>query len=249
MQAYWTLTRRELSGYFLSMTGYVIIAATGLLTGLMFCSLLFNLQQEPKPAPVTELFFSTLFFWWLVLLLAPVITMRLFAHEKFAGTYETLMTAPVGDVAVVAAKFSAAMIFYMATWLPLLGYLFVVRHYATAATALDPAVLGLTFFGILLVGGVFVSMGCLASALTRSQMTAAMLSLAFGISLFLLYYLGDRIPEANWKAQTLAMFSLPDQMHDFARGVLDTRWIILYVSLTFFFLFLTLRVVESRRWK
>src|SRR6185503_14896897 len=88
MQAYLTLTRRELGSYFLSMTGYVILAAAMFLLGLSFVVLLINLQQEPTPMPITELFYITPFFWILLLLATPVITMRLFALEKFSGTFE-----------------------------------------------------------------------------------------------------------------------------------------------------------------
>ena len=134
------------------------------------------------PMPVTELFYSTPFFWLILLLTAPVITMRLFALEKFSGTFETLMTTPVSDVQVVAAKFTAAMVFYMLMWLPLLGCLLIVRHYTNDTRALDAGVVGSTFLGILLLGGLFISLGCFASALTRSQIIAAMISLAFGAS-------------------------------------------------------------------
>src|SRR5207244_276495 len=104
--------------------------------------------------------------------------------------------------------------------------------------------------GIILLGCFFLSLGCWASSLTRSQVTAAMISLVFGGSMFLLGVLADRIPvQASWQEQVLACFALFDQMHDFARGVVDSRPIVLLLSLTFFFLFLTLRVVESRRWK
>jgi ABC-2 type transport system permease protein len=249
MQVYWTLTRRELAGYFFSLTGYVIIAGTTFLVGLSFWNLLKNLQGEPTLMPVTELFCYSYLFWFIILLSTPVITMRLFALEKFSGTFETLMTTPVGDLQVVAAKFTAALVFYMLMWLPLLGCTLILRHYASDPTAFDAGVIGSTFLGIFLLGTVFISFGCFASALTRSQMTAAMISLVFSISLFLLYFVADRIPTADWKSQALSFFSLPDQMHDFARGVVDTRPVVLYLSLTFFFLFLALRVVESRRWK
>ena len=79
--------------------------------------------------PVTELFYATPFFWLILLLAAPVITMRLFAQEKFSGTFETLMTTPVSDLQVVLAKFTAALLFYLVMWLPLLACMFVVRHY------------------------------------------------------------------------------------------------------------------------
>jgi ABC-2 type transport system permease protein len=80
-------------------------------------------------------------------------------------------------------------------------------------------------------------------------MTAAMVSLLLCVSLFMLSYLAERLPAADWKAQVFSFFGLPDQMHDFGRGVVDTRPVVLYLSLTFFFLFLTLRVLGTRRWK
>ena len=93
-------------------------------------------------------------------------------------------------------------------------------------------------------------MGCCASAVTRHQVIAAMLSLGFGVSIFLLGVLaGEVTPRSSWQSQVLPFFALFDQMHDFARGIVDTRPIIFLVSLTLFFLFVTLRVIESRRWK
>jgi ABC-2 type transport system permease protein len=199
--------------------------------------------------PVTELFYSTYLFWFILLLAVPVITMRLFAHEKFSGTFETLMTTPVSDVQVVAAKFTAALVFYMIMWLPLLACILIVRHYTRDPTAFDVGATGTTFLGVFLLGSVFIALGCFASALTRSQVTAAIISLAFCFGLFLLSYLADQVPAADWRSQVISFFALPAQMRDFARGVVDTRPVVLYLSLTFVFLFLTLRVVESRRWK
>jgi len=249
MRAYWALTRRELAGFFLSITGYVIIAATAFLLGLSFVILLVNLQQEPTPMPVTEIFYIKGFFWLILLLTVPVITMRLFALEKYSGTFETLMTTPVSEVQLVAAKFTAALAFYMIIWLPLLGCLLIVRHYSNQTSMLDPGAVGSTFLGILLLGSVFISLGCFASSLTRSQGTAAMISLVCSICLFLVSYLTQDQSALDWQSRTLAYLRLPDQMNDFVRGVVDTRPVVLYLSLTFLFLFLTLRVVESRRWK
>ena len=251
MRVYWTLVRRELAGFFLSLTGYVIIAAALFLMGYSFVIILGKLQKPlPMSMPVTELFYNTQFFWLLLLLTTPVITMRLFALEKFSGTFETLMTTPVTDFQVVVAKFTAAILFYLLMWLPMLGCLLVVHHYAGGTDVLDSGVVGGTLLGILLLGGLFISLGCCASALTRSQVIAAMISLVFGASVFLLGYLANHPPaQETWQSQVLGCFDLFKQMRDFARGVMDTRPVVLLVSLTLFFLFLTLRVVESRRWK
>jgi len=250
MHAYWTLTRRELSGYFLSMTGYVIIAAAMFLLGFSFVDLIRQLQQESTPMPVTELFYMTWFFWLILLLTTPAITMRLFALERFSGTFETLMTTPVTDRQVVLAKFTAALVFYALMWLPLLGCTLMVRLYTNEPSAFDVGVAGSTFAGILLVGGLFLSLGCCASALTRSQVTAAMISLVMCAGLFLLSILADQLPAGDtWQSKALASFALFQQMHDCARGVVDTRMVVFCLTATLFFLFLTLRIVESRRWR
>jgi ABC-2 type transport system permease protein len=250
MQAYMALTRRELSGYFMSLSGYLIIASAMFLMGFSFVVLLVKLRQDPTPMPLTEMFYITPFFWLILLLSIPVITMRLFALEKSSGTFETLMTTPVTDLQVVLAKFTAALFFYCVMWLPLLGCLLVVRHYANDSSAVNAGVLGGTFLGIFLLGCMFIAAGCCASAFTRSQVVAAMISLAFGASMFLLSVLADQFPLiSSWQAQLLSYFALFDQMHDFSRGIIDTRSVVLYLTLTFLFLFVTLRVVESRRWK
>jgi ABC-2 type transport system permease protein len=250
MKIFWTLLRRELAAFFFSLMGYVVIAAVTLLIGLSFVLLMRNLGGDPFPMPVTALFFNSFLFWIIVILAAPVITMRLFALEKAAGTYETLMTTPVGDLQVVTAKFTSAVVFYTVTWLPALVCLLVVGHFTNEASALDAGTLGGTCAGVLLSGGLFLAMGCFASSLTRSQVVAAVISLVPGVGLIILAFLAQKIPDTGeWQGQVLSYFSLFKQMDDFTRGVVDTRVVLLYASLTGFFLFLTLRAVESRRWK
>lgn len=250
MHAYWTLTRRELAAYFVSLTGYLIIAAAALLLGLSLVVLVIKLQAQPTPMPVTELFFSTPFFWLVVLLASPVITMRLFAQEKFSGTFETLMTAPVTDAQVVLAKFTAALVFYLVMWLPLPACLAILHQVSGGQPLLDVRALGCAFLGITLLGGVFMALGCLASALTHNQFIAAMLSFAGGIGLFLLSFLADQVTwSGRWQQPFFAYISLIEHVRDFARGVVDSRPVVFHLTLTAFLLFLTLRVVESRRWR
>jgi ABC-2 type transport system permease protein len=249
MKIFWALLRRELSSFFFSLTGYVVISAVTFLTGLIFVVLIESLGDRPFPMPITELFFNSLWFWMLLPLVTPAITMRLFALEKFSGTFETLMTTPVSDLQVVASKFAAALIFYMIMWLPLLAALFIVRHYANETSAMGAGDIGGLYLGLFLVGCFFMSIGCFASALTRSQMVAAILSLALGISFIFLSYLADQVTISGWEAQILTFVNLPEQVKDFIRGVVDTRPMIFYGGSSLFFLFLTLRVIESRRWK
>ncbi len=250
MQAFLTLTRRELAGFFVSLTGYVIIAAAVFQMGLSFVILINNLNGESTPMPVTEIFYVTAFFWLILLLSAPIITMRLFAQEKYSGTFETLMTTPVGDLQVVFAKFSAALIFYAIMWLPLFGCILLVQHFTNEPAGFDYGTAGSTYLGIILVGCLYMSLGCFASSLTRSQIIAAMISFAIGLTFFLLSFLPEQVSLGkSWGGQALNYMAMREHMRDFTRGIIDTRYVVFYVSLTTLFLFLTYRVVESRRWK
>ncbi len=250
MQVYFTLVRRELGGYFASLTGYIIIAAVLLLLGLSFVEVLTKLNAAPTDAPITEIFFVTFYFWIILLLTAPVMTMRTFALERFSGTYETLMTAPVGDLAVVMSKFTGALVFYILTWLPFLGYILIVQRFATGGFVFDPYVLGSTFLGLLLIGALYMALGCFASALTNSQIVAAIISYALGLALFVLS-LRSFMSEAgsSLSGRFFEYIAMTEHMENFARGVIDTRPLVLYPSLTVLFLFLTLKVVQSRRWR
>jgi ABC-2 type transport system permease protein len=201
-------------------------------------------------APLTEVFYSTFYFWLILLLTAPVITMRSFAAERASGTYETLMTVPVSDLQVVLGKFTGSLIFFLITWLPLGGCLLTLRYFTNQQVAFDLATAGSTYLGIALIGSLYMALGCFASALTRSQPLAAMNAFVLGLTLFLL---GLRslvpAPAESWSGPVFAYVAMWEHMELFARGVIDTRPVVFYLSLTVFFLHLTLKVVESRRWK
>lgn len=250
MQAYWTLTRRELASFFLSITGYAVISGLAWLVGGVLWWLLKAQGADPFNMPLTQLFFNNLMLWIIVVLTAPIITMRLFALEKATGTFETLMTTPVGDVQVVAAKFTSAVVFFIVMWLPSVACLFVLQHFVDQPGALDKGTLFSMYLGVFLAGCLLLSFGCFASALTRSQVLAAMVTLVAGLGLLILNGITQSIsPNGQWQTQIWSLFNLSQQMLDFTRGILDTQVIVYYLSATFFFLFLTLRVIESRRWK
>jgi ABC-2 type transport system permease protein len=250
MQAFVTLVRRELGGYFVSMTGYVLISATLLLLGASFALLAKLLNTDPADVPLTELFYKAQFFWLVLLLVSPLITMRTFAQEKHTGTFETLMTTPVGDLQVVLAKFTGVFLFYLLLWAPLWSYPWILHRFTGDAALLDWGPMGTTYLGIALFGAAYMAMGCFASALTRSQIIAAMIALAIGMVFFLASFLTYIHPaRADWQSRLYAHLSMVGHMQDFTRGVVDSRPVVFYLSLTVFFLFLTWKVVESRRWK
>ena len=250
MNVFRVLVRRELSAFFQGPTGFIIVAAVLFLIGLGFIVVLSGLNGEATPMPVTQVFYGTYFFWVILLLIAPVITMRSFAMERSSGTYETLMTAPIGDWQVVLSKFTGALIFYMILWLPLLACSIVVRLYVGESAVLGFGTMLTSALGILMVGSLYMSIGCFASALTRNQAVAAVSGFALGAALFFTgffsYFAGDR---TDWLSQLARHISLANHMESFTRGVIDLGAIVFFLSLTGLFLYLTLKVVESRRWK
>ena len=250
MNVFRALVRRELSAFFQGPTGFIIIAAVMFLIGLGFLVVLSGLNGEATPMPVTQVFYGTYFFWVILLLIAPVITMRSFAMERASGTYESLMTAPVGDWQVVLSKFAGALIFYMILWVPLLICSVVVRFYVGESAVLGLGTMFTSALGILMVGCLYMSIGCFASALTRNQAVAAVSGFALGAALFFTgffsYFAGDR---TDWLSQLARHISLANHMESFTRGVIDLGAIVFFLSLTGVFLYLTHKVVESRRWK
>ena len=250
MSVFRALVRRELSAFFQGPTGFIIIAAVMLLIGLGFLVVLSGLNGEATPMPVTQVFYGTYFFWVILLLIAPVITMRSFAMERASGTYESLMTAPIGDWQVVLSKFAGALIFYMILWVPLLICSVVVRFYVGESAVLGLGTMFTSALGILMVGCLYMSIGCFASALTRNQAVAAVSGFALGAALFFTgffsYFAGDR---TDWLSQLARHISLANHMESFTRGVIDLGAIVFFLSMTGLFLYLTHKVVESRRWK
>ena len=159
------------------------------------------------------------------------------------------MTTPVGDAQVVLAKFTGALLSYMILWVPLLGCVLIVRHYSNDPSAFDTGAIAATYLGIFLVGAMALSLGILASAITRSQIIAAAITLAAGLTLFVMSFLSAVASKSDLFGQLAAHVALIEHMRDFAHGMIDTRPLVFYTTLTTFFLFLSWKVVESRRWK
>ena len=241
------LTSRELKAFWYSPLAYVVGALFLLLQGWVFW-LLVAVLNDPRVDPswtMTQFFFGgTFFFWFSVLIVAPLLTMRTFSEEKRTGTIEFLLTAPVTDMQVVVAKFLGAWIAYIVLWASTVIFFLLMR----TVTGFDwgPVLTG--YIGTWLLGGALIALGVLASSLTRNQVIAAVLSF---VALLLLFSIGIldifiKDPEAS---KAIHYFSLMDHLRDFSKGVLDTRPMTFYLCVTAVCLFLTGRVIRSPRWR
>jgi ABC-2 type transport system permease protein len=245
-----TLLRRELGVCFGVLNGYVIVSAALFLVGVCFYDLVYRLNNQPTDMTLTEMFFFSWYFWLILLLSAPLITMRTFAHEKSTGTYEILMTAPVNDIQVLMSKFCGALFFHAIIWLPVFISMLLLRFYINNPLVVNITSIITTYFAVLMVGALYISIGCFGSALTRSQIVAGMVSFTLGMGIFMLSVnVLFVVPDPGPISLILAKVSLADYMRDCSRGILDSRPFIFLVTSTFLFLFLTWRVLEWRRWR
>jgi ABC-2 type transport system permease protein len=199
-----------------------------------------------------ERMFGDVSFWLVFLFIPPLLTMRLFAEERSTGTLEVLMTAPLTDWQVVLCKFAAAFAFYLLLWLPTLLYLPVLLdwNWSTWTPGIDPFPVLSSYIGLALAGAMFLALGLFVSNLVRSQMVAALIALALGLVFIVVGIWRPDIDTGGPLYQVLYFFTVPLHFdRSFSRGIVDTRNVVLYVSLTLFFLFLTVRSLESRRWR
>ncbi len=178
----------------------------------------------------------------LLLLLAAVLTMRLLAEEKKMGTLELLLTAPVRDSEVILGKFLGS--------LGILAAMLVLTFYYPILLLLfgdpDMGPIGTGYLGLFLLGSASLAIGIFASSLTSNQLVAAMVA---GGILFTLWFIGmaaSFLPEAL--GEVISFLSLSNYFPDFVRGIIDTRGVIYYLSITALFLFLAIRSLENSRW-
>lgn len=246
MSGLWATFERELRSYFLSPLAYVVLFFLLLVNGGVF-SLIVAFLNDPlaPPGRPLDLFFGgTLFFWVLILFVTPVLTMRSLAEERRSGSLEILMTAPVTALEVVLGKYLAALAFYVVSWLPTLAYAGIVA----AKTPLDGWVIAAGYLGIFLIGGLLLAIGLFASAMTANQIVAAVVGFAVSILLFGLSLL-EFLVQDNGMKEIFRYVSLTQLMQDFSRGIVDTRRIVFVLSTTVFFLFLTTRALEAKKWR
>lgn len=250
MRKFFTLLSREVSSYFYSPIAYIVLVFFLLVSGADFYFQISFMNQRAVAYSVQEAFFNSVFFWFAFVLIFPLITMRLFAEEFKLGTIEPLMTAPVRDWQVVLAKFFGALIFYLVLWIPTILYFAIFQYITHQPAAGSGGAYWGSYLMLLLLGMFYLSVGCLASALTRNQIIAAVISFC---TITLLFFLGlisfILLDVSSTTRQLLGYFSAIEHMGTLSRGVIDTRPMVFYLSMTLVMLGLTYQVFQSRKWR
>jgi ABC-2 type transport system permease protein len=241
----WAIVGREWRAYFLSPLAYVILAAFLLMNGFIFAVIVnfLNSPQAPKGQALVLLFTNT-YFWIFNLFVVPIIAMRLFAEERKSGTLEILLTSPVSEGTVVIGKFLGALGFFVTLWLPTLAYVAILRW----QTPIDLGPVASAYVAVALLGGYFLSVGIFASTLTKNQIVAAIFAFALLIVVFSGGLLQSAVNDPKLR-DLFGYFNLWEHMEDFARGVVDTRRVVYYLSATAFFLLVTSVSVSAKKEK
>jgi ABC-2 type transport system permease protein len=247
------IAQRELNAYFSSPIAYVLIGFFALLFGWFFYVPLayfeqqsMNMGMNPTQAlNINQMLVGpTLMNTTVIMLfLFPLITMRTYSEEKRSGTIELLLTSPVTDLQIILGKFFGAMLLYVAMLSITLIHVGILFIYGQPEW--KPIATG--YLGLLLMGGSFLSLGLFISSLTKNQIVAGIATFAVFLMLWVINWIGTFVGPTM---QTVLTFlSLTDHFDDFAKGVIDTKHVIYYLSFMAFGLFLTAKSVDSERWR
>ena len=226
---------KEVRSFFNSPVAYIVIVVYLAILGWFFVSNLFinNISTLRTVFEMTP---------FLLLFFAPAMTMRLISEEKKSGTLELLFTKPIKEYEIVTGKFLAAWALYFFTLLPTLCYYITITFIGTLDTG---TVIG-GYLGLMLVGAVFLAVSVFGSALTENQVVAFIVSLFIVFGLFMLDKILFYLPISV--AIVLEYISVDYHFSNIARGVIDTRDIIYYISTVGFALFMATSVLQKRRW-
>jgi ABC-2 type transport system permease protein len=235
------VVRRDLAAYFNSLWGYVVIAAILVIDGLLFNS--FSLGSGAKySTKVLEEFFY--FSFGTTMVAAVLLTMRLIAEERQTGTDTLLDASPLTDWQIVVGKYLSALVF--------LSLLTLTTLYMPALIFVNGKVsagqIAAGYGGLLLAGSAAVAVGTFGSAVARNQLFAAVIS-SFLVVFFLVSWMLARKTEAPF-SEVFSYMSLFDKhFQPFMRGRVNLDGIVYYITLTYFFLMLSVRWMSTRRWR
>lgn len=243
MKALWATYLRELRAYFVSPLAYVVAFFFLVVNGFIFAWMVsvLNDPRAPSGPPMGYFFGST---WLLLIGLGMMLPMRLVAEEMRSGSIETLMTAPISETQVVAGKYLAVLTFYVSLWVPTFAYPAILARFGDVQWG--PIASG--YLGLFLVGALFLAIGTFASAMTRSQLVAAIITFAILIVLFLIGQVGELVNGEALKT-ALSYIDLGSHLDEMAKGIVDTRRLVYFTTTTLFFLFLTSRALADRKWR
>ncbi|HEX6974016.1 MAG TPA: ABC transporter permease [Vicinamibacterales bacterium] len=244
---------KELRAYFASPIAYIIIGLFSLLFGWFFYMYLMVFVQQSEQmmqfgggaANINQQMIRGVLLNSAVIILfvMPMITMRTYSEEKRSGTIELLLTSPITDLQIILGKFFGALGLYVAMLFVTMLYMGLLFVYGNPEWR--PIVAG--YLGLILMGGCFISAGLLISSVTKNQIVAGVITFAVFLMLWVINWIGESSGPTT--REIVTYLSITEHFDDFARGIIDTKHVIYYLSFITFGLFLTAKSVDSERWR
>ncbi|MCL2053667.1 MAG: ABC transporter permease [Oscillospiraceae bacterium] len=237
--------RREMKAYFTSPVAYIFISVFFFYTGTFFVSI--NIYNA-----ISDLSYVFIYVFLIMMIMLPILTMRLFAEERRQKTDQCLLTAPVSLFSIVFAKFAAALCVFLCAMSIFAFYLLALS--AMGANIAWSIVWG-SLIALLLLGGCFISIGVFVSSLTENQIVSAIVSIIAGFLFYMMDVMAGSLDSLinsnrNFAALKAVMTSLGlyTRYAEFSSGILNLESVVFFLSFIFVFIFLTVRVLEKRRW-
>jgi ABC-2 type transport system permease protein len=230
------ITRREFRSNFDTPVGYVVISLAMIIVGFLTFARFWTVNR----ASVAEMFY---YLGWTFIVVIPAVTMRLFAEEKRSGTIELLITMPIRDVEVVLGKALATLGLVLVMLLLSLSYPYTISRLGN----MDWGPVAAGYLGLLLEACAAISLGIFFSSITENQVIALFIGVMTLFVLTVLDFLGAAV--GGWLGDAIAFISFQRRLMPFTRGLIDVRNVVFFLSVAAFFLLLTVRSLESRKWK
>jgi ABC-2 type transport system permease protein len=232
------ISRKELKSYLSSPMAYVVTAVFLVLTGTFFATYLASTNYSD-----TSIRGFLGAGQILILLFAAVLTMRLIAEERKLGTWELLLTVPVRDTEIILGKFLGSLA--VLTGMLVLTFYYPILLMVFGDPDLGPIIT--SYLGLFLLGCASLAIGIFASSLTSNQIVAAVVAGGILFTLWFLGIAGNFVPGAL--GEVLSYISLSHHFPDFIRGIVDTKAVVYYLSITALFLYMAIRSTETDRWR
>jgi ABC-2 type transport system permease protein len=242
-----SLFKKEIGAFFSSLAGYIVmlvfIVATGLILWI-FPGSDYNIIDNG---------YATLdgFFGlapWLFLFLIPAVTMRMFAEEQKSGTIELLLSRPLTDLQIVTAKYAAAIVLVAGAVIPTIVYFISIYLLSSPVGNVDVAGITGSYIGLLFLCSAFVSIGIFSSVLTGNQIMSFIIAVILSFFFYSGFEFISTISNTPWISNFLSGLGISNHYTSLSRGVIDTRDLVYFISLTLFFNFLTRFFLEKRKW-
>jgi ABC-2 type transport system permease protein len=250
----WAIAVKELRGYFVSPVAWVMMGLFALIFGVFFTAHLgafvaqsmqsqfggaapnLNVNQHLIRGVLANASV-------LVLFILPMVTMRAYAEEKRSGTVELLLTSPITDFEIIMGKFVGALCLYIALVTVTLVHVGLLFGYGQPEWR--PLIAG--YLGLILQGAAFIAVGLFFSSTTKNQMTAGVATFVVLLTFWIIGWFADSAGPP-WSA-ILSYLSITQHFDDFGKGVIDTKHVIFYLSFITFWLFLTVKSLDTERWR